>query len=161
LILGHFEISYNIIWCLLGSRPGNRKGLLSCCGIFSEVCCSYDGKQVRNILFLYCRSLWMSRPVCLVIRSVMQHKHWLLLFKGDVLDSWYTFIWHCLFVLLLSPFLIVFLLFFFIYVTFSNARLEEALSDCIWAQKYMRENPVIDYKQLGLRYKLYTWQVRK
>lgn len=38
-------------------------------------------------------------------------------------------------------------------------RLEEALSDCIWAQKYMRENPVIDYKQLGLRYKLYSWQV--
>ncbi|XP_051981693.1 NADPH oxidase activator 1-like [Xyrauchen texanus] len=38
-------------------------------------------------------------------------------------------------------------------------RLEEALSDCIWAQKYMRENPVIDYKQLGLRYKMYSWQV--
>lgn len=38
-------------------------------------------------------------------------------------------------------------------------RLEEALSDCIWAQKHMRENPVIDYKQLGLRFKLYSWQV--
>ncbi|XP_073697139.1 NADPH oxidase activator 1 [Garra rufa] len=38
-------------------------------------------------------------------------------------------------------------------------RLEEALADCIWAQKNMRENPVIDYKQLGLRYKLYSWQV--
>uniref|UniRef100_A0A671NUF5 NADPH oxidase activator 1 n=1 Tax=Sinocyclocheilus anshuiensis TaxID=1608454 RepID=A0A671NUF5_9TELE len=38
-------------------------------------------------------------------------------------------------------------------------RLEEALTDCIWAQKYMRENPVIDYKQLGLRYKMYSWQV--
>ncbi|KAK2837111.1 hypothetical protein Q5P01_014323 [Channa striata] len=38
-------------------------------------------------------------------------------------------------------------------------RLEEALSDCIWAQKHMRENPVIDYRQLGLRFKLYSWQV--
>ncbi|XP_072289034.1 NADPH oxidase activator 1 [Eucyclogobius newberryi] len=38
-------------------------------------------------------------------------------------------------------------------------RLEEALSDCIWAQKHMRENTVIDYKQLGLRFKLYSWQV--
>ncbi|KAG7240044.1 hypothetical protein INR49_028047 [Caranx melampygus] len=38
-------------------------------------------------------------------------------------------------------------------------RLEEALSDCIWAQKYLRGNMVIDYKQLGLRYKLYSWQV--
>ncbi|XP_030647622.1 NADPH oxidase activator 1 [Chanos chanos] len=38
-------------------------------------------------------------------------------------------------------------------------RLEEALSDCIWAQKHMRENPIIDYRQLGLRYKLYSWQV--
>lgn len=38
-------------------------------------------------------------------------------------------------------------------------RLEEALSDCIWAQKHMRENAVIDYKQLGLRFKLYKWQV--
>ncbi|KAL6465301.1 hypothetical protein MHYP_G00254340 [Metynnis hypsauchen] len=38
-------------------------------------------------------------------------------------------------------------------------RLEEALGDCIWAQKHMRENTVIDYKQLGLRYKLYSWQV--
>ncbi|KAK2902623.1 NADPH oxidase activator 1 isoform X2 [Channa argus] len=38
-------------------------------------------------------------------------------------------------------------------------RLEEALSDCIWAQKHMRENTVIDYRQLGLRFKLYSWQV--
>ncbi|XP_076021297.1 NADPH oxidase activator 1 [Genypterus blacodes] len=38
-------------------------------------------------------------------------------------------------------------------------RLEEALSDCIWAQKHMRGNVVIDYRQLGLRYKLYSWQV--
>uniref|UniRef100_UPI0037E83F07 NADPH oxidase activator 1 n=1 Tax=Semicossyphus pulcher TaxID=241346 RepID=UPI0037E83F07 len=38
-------------------------------------------------------------------------------------------------------------------------RLEEALSDCIWAQKHMRGNMVIDYRQLGLRYKLYSWQV--
>ncbi|XP_061116631.1 NADPH oxidase activator 1 isoform X2 [Conger conger] len=38
-------------------------------------------------------------------------------------------------------------------------RLEEAMSDCIWAQKHMRGNPVIDYKQLGLRFKLNSWQV--
>nr|XP_019957886.1 PREDICTED: NADPH oxidase activator 1-like isoform X1 [Paralichthys olivaceus] len=38
-------------------------------------------------------------------------------------------------------------------------RLEEALSDCIWAQKHMRGNAVIDYGQLGLRFKLYSWQV--
>ncbi|XP_062874123.1 NADPH oxidase activator 1 [Trichomycterus rosablanca] len=38
-------------------------------------------------------------------------------------------------------------------------RLEEALSDCISAQKHMRTNSVIDYKQLGLRYRLYSWQV--
>ncbi|XP_074525948.1 NADPH oxidase activator 1 [Halichoeres trimaculatus] len=38
-------------------------------------------------------------------------------------------------------------------------RLEEALSDCIWAQKHMRGNLVIDYRQLGLRYRLYSWQV--
>ncbi|XP_034027217.1 NADPH oxidase activator 1 isoform X2 [Thalassophryne amazonica] len=38
-------------------------------------------------------------------------------------------------------------------------RLEEALSDCIWAQKHMRGNMVIDYKQLGLRFKLHSWQV--
>uniref|UniRef100_A0A672GGQ2 NADPH oxidase activator 1 n=1 Tax=Salarias fasciatus TaxID=181472 RepID=A0A672GGQ2_SALFA len=31
-------------------------------------------------------------------------------------------------------------------------RLEEALTDCIWAQKHMRGNAVIDYKQLGLRF---------
>ncbi|XP_076854346.1 NADPH oxidase activator 1 [Brachyhypopomus gauderio] len=38
-------------------------------------------------------------------------------------------------------------------------RLQEALSDCMWAQKHMRDNTVIDYKQLGLRYKLFSWQV--
>ncbi|TWW61326.1 Neutrophil cytosol factor 2 [Takifugu flavidus] len=38
-------------------------------------------------------------------------------------------------------------------------RLEEALSDCIWAQKHMRGNPLIDYRQLGLRFKLSSWQV--
>lgn len=39
-------------------------------------------------------------------------------------------------------------------------RLDEALSDCILAQEHMRANAVIDYKQLGLRYRLYSWQVR-
>ncbi|XP_031426835.1 NADPH oxidase activator 1 [Clupea harengus] len=38
-------------------------------------------------------------------------------------------------------------------------RLEEALADCIWAQKHMRDNAVIDYRQLGLRFKLFSWQV--
>ncbi|XP_061842544.1 neutrophil cytosol factor 2-like isoform X1 [Nerophis lumbriciformis] len=38
-------------------------------------------------------------------------------------------------------------------------RLEEALSDCVWAQKHLRGNNVIDYRQLGLRYKLNSWQV--
>uniref|UniRef100_A0A3B3WDU6 NADPH oxidase activator 1 n=1 Tax=Poecilia mexicana TaxID=48701 RepID=A0A3B3WDU6_9TELE len=38
-------------------------------------------------------------------------------------------------------------------------RSEEALSDCIWAQEHMRGNAVIDYRQLGLRYKLYYWQI--
>nr|XP_054590570.1 NADPH oxidase activator 1-like isoform X2 [Nothobranchius furzeri] len=40
-------------------------------------------------------------------------------------------------------------------------RPEEALSDCIWAQKHMRGNVVIDYRQLGLRFKLYSWQRRE
>ncbi|XP_075903115.1 NADPH oxidase activator 1 isoform X1 [Nelusetta ayraudi] len=44
-------------------------------------------------------------------------------------------------------------------VTMQLDRLEEALSDCIWAQKHMRGNAVIDYKQLGLRFKLSSWQV--
>lgn len=51
---------------------------------------------------------------------------------------------------LLSPLLI-----------FALYRLEEALSDCIWAQKHMRGNTVIDYRQLGLRFKLYSWQVEQ
>lgn len=38
-------------------------------------------------------------------------------------------------------------------------RLDEALGDCIWAQKHMRANAVIDYKQLGLRFRLYSWQI--
>ncbi|XP_056147768.1 NADPH oxidase activator 1-like [Lampris incognitus] len=38
-------------------------------------------------------------------------------------------------------------------------RLEDSLSDYIWAQKHMRRNMMIDYKQLGLRYKLHSWQV--
>ncbi|XP_037115382.1 NADPH oxidase activator 1 isoform X3 [Syngnathus acus] len=38
-------------------------------------------------------------------------------------------------------------------------RLDEALSDCVWAQTHLRGNMVIDYRQLGLRYKLYSWQV--
>ncbi|XP_054630448.1 neutrophil cytosol factor 2-like isoform X1 [Dunckerocampus dactyliophorus] len=38
-------------------------------------------------------------------------------------------------------------------------RLDQALSDCVWAQKHLRGNNVIDYRQLGLRYKLYSWQV--
>ncbi|MBN3299539.1 NCF2 factor, partial [Amia calva] len=38
-------------------------------------------------------------------------------------------------------------------------RLDEALGDCALAQKHMRGNSVIDYRQLGLRYKLYSWQV--
>ncbi|XP_008283385.1 NADPH oxidase activator 1 isoform X2 [Stegastes partitus] len=42
---------------------------------------------------------------------------------------------------------------------FFQSRLEEALSDCVWTQKHMRGNVVIDYKQLGLRFKLYSWQV--
>lgn len=45
------------------------------------------------------------------------------------------------------------------FLCFCLYRLEEALSDCIWAQKHMRENTVIDYKQLGLRFKLSSWQV--
>lgn len=45
------------------------------------------------------------------------------------------------------------------FLCFCLYRLEEALSDCIWAQKHMRGNTVIDYKQLGLRFKLSSWQV--
>ncbi|XP_041094474.1 neutrophil cytosol factor 2-like [Polyodon spathula] len=37
--------------------------------------------------------------------------------------------------------------------------LEEALSDCFLALKHLRGNSVIDYRQLGLRYKLHNWQV--
>lgn len=42
---------------------------------------------------------------------------------------------------------------------FCLSRVEEALADCIWAQKHMRGNMVIDYRQLGLQFKLYSWQV--
>ena len=38
-------------------------------------------------------------------------------------------------------------------------RLDDALSDCIWAKKHMRDNTVIDYRQLGLPHKLFSWQV--
>ncbi|MGH0176963.1 UNVERIFIED_CONTAM: hypothetical protein FKN15_001899 [Acipenser sinensis] len=38
-------------------------------------------------------------------------------------------------------------------------RLEEALSDCSLALKHFRGNSVIDYRQLGLRYQLHSWQV--
>ncbi|XP_061907050.1 neutrophil cytosol factor 2-like [Entelurus aequoreus] len=38
-------------------------------------------------------------------------------------------------------------------------RLEEALSDCVWAQKHLRGNNVIDYRQPGLHYKLNSWPV--
>ncbi|RXM95389.1 NADPH oxidase activator 1 [Acipenser ruthenus] len=38
-------------------------------------------------------------------------------------------------------------------------RLEEALSDCSLALKHFRGNSVIDYRQLGLHYKLHSWQV--
>lgn len=41
----------------------------------------------------------------------------------------------------------------------SSFRLEEALSDCSLALKHFRGNSVIDYRQLGLRYKLHSWQV--
>lgn len=44
-------------------------------------------------------------------------------------------------------------------VMMQTDKFEEALSDCIWAQKHMRGNMVIDYRQLGLRFKLYSWQV--
>ncbi|MGH0171825.1 UNVERIFIED_CONTAM: hypothetical protein FKN15_061836 [Acipenser sinensis] len=37
-------------------------------------------------------------------------------------------------------------------------RLEEALSDCSLALKHFRGNSVIDYRQLGLRYQLHSWQ---
>ncbi|XP_067417535.1 NADPH oxidase activator 1 [Emydura macquarii macquarii] len=36
---------------------------------------------------------------------------------------------------------------------------EEALSDCSMALTHLRQNPFIDYKQLGLRHMLYAWEV--
>ncbi|KFQ17620.1 NADPH oxidase activator 1, partial [Merops nubicus] len=36
---------------------------------------------------------------------------------------------------------------------------EEALSDYQMAFRHLRKNPFIDYKQLGLRYILYAWEV--
>lgn len=54
---------------------------------------------------------------------------------------------------------ICFVFLFLCILCFRLYRLEEALSDCIWAQKHMRGNTVIDYKQLGLRFKLSSWQV--
>ncbi|XP_028666061.1 NADPH oxidase activator 1-like isoform X1 [Erpetoichthys calabaricus] len=40
-----------------------------------------------------------------------------------------------------------------------TGRLEQALSDCSLALKNQRGNPVIDYRQLGLRFKLHNWEV--
>lgn len=42
----------------------------------------------------------------------------------------------------------------------SDRRYEEALSDYQMALAHLRENPFIDYKQLGLRHVLYAWEVR-
>lgn len=67
-----------------------------------------------------------------------------ILERGDLCDLWGS----CLLPRLVLTFALV-----------CVCRLEEALSDCIWAQKHMRGNAVIDYKQLGLRFKLYSWQV--
>ncbi|XP_053552171.1 NADPH oxidase activator 1 [Bombina bombina] len=45
------------------------------------------------------------------------------------------------------------------YVNFKLERYEKALSDCHLALANLRNNSVIDYKQLGLRYQLYAWEV--
>lgn len=44
-------------------------------------------------------------------------------------------------------------------VMMKTGRLDRAMDDCICAQTHMRGNTVIDYRQLGLRFKLYNWQV--
>ncbi|CAI9550440.1 unnamed protein product, partial [Staurois parvus] len=45
------------------------------------------------------------------------------------------------------------------YVYFQLRRYEKALSDCRLALAQLRNNSVIDYKQLGLRHLLFTWEV--
>ncbi|KAM4662315.1 NADPH oxidase activator 1 [Discoglossus pictus] len=45
------------------------------------------------------------------------------------------------------------------YVHFKLERYEKALSDCHIALTHLRNNSVIDYKQLGLRHLLYVWEV--
>lgn len=42
---------------------------------------------------------------------------------------------------------------------FLLGRYEKALSDCHLALAQLRNNSVIDYKQLGLRHLLFTWEV--
>ncbi|XP_063792305.1 NADPH oxidase activator 1 isoform X2 [Pseudophryne corroboree] len=45
------------------------------------------------------------------------------------------------------------------YVHFKLERYEKALTDCHLALAQLRDNSVIDYKQLGLRHLLYSWEV--
>ncbi|KAM4696512.1 NADPH oxidase activator 1 [Rhinophrynus dorsalis] len=45
------------------------------------------------------------------------------------------------------------------YVQFRLQRYEKGLSDCHLALANLRNNSIIDYKQLGLRHLLYTWEV--
>ncbi|XP_068105078.1 NADPH oxidase activator 1 isoform X2 [Hyperolius riggenbachi] len=45
------------------------------------------------------------------------------------------------------------------YVNFKLGRYEKALSDCHLALAQLRNNSVIDYKQLGLRHLLYAWEI--
>ncbi|KAM5146764.1 NADPH oxidase activator 1 [Mantella aurantiaca] len=45
------------------------------------------------------------------------------------------------------------------YVYFQLKRYEKALSDCHLALAQLRNNSVIDYKQLGLRHLLFSWEI--
>ncbi|XP_063001060.1 NADPH oxidase activator 1 [Elgaria multicarinata webbii] len=45
------------------------------------------------------------------------------------------------------------------YVCLRLERYEEALNDCRLALTHLRKNPCIDYKQLGLKFVLCTWEV--
>ncbi|XP_053329789.1 NADPH oxidase activator 1 [Spea bombifrons] len=45
------------------------------------------------------------------------------------------------------------------YVHFQLQKYEKALSDCHQASAHLRNNSLIDYKQLGLKYVLHTWEV--
>ncbi|XP_073456078.1 NADPH oxidase activator 1 isoform X1 [Aquarana catesbeiana] len=45
------------------------------------------------------------------------------------------------------------------YVYFKLGRYEKALSDCHLALTQLRNNSVIDYKQLGLRHLLFNWEI--